>query len=60
MEEIERKEKEPDFTIHTVRSGESLYVIAKRYPGISAQNLKDYNGISDVIRPGQKIKIPKR
>ena len=60
MEEIERKEKEPDHTIYTVRSGDSLYVIAKRYPGISAQTLKDYNGISDRIKPGQKIKIPKR
>ncbi len=60
MEEIERKEKEPDHTIYTVRSGDSLYVIAKRYPGISAQTLKDYNGISDRIKPGQKIKIPNK
>lgn len=59
MEEIRRSEKEPGYTTYTVRSGDSLYVIAKRYPGISAQTLKDFNKISDRIRPGQKIKIPK-
>ncbi len=60
MEEITRKEKEISFTTYTVRSGDSLYVIAKRYPGITAQTLKDFNKISDRIRPGQKIKIPKQ
>jgi membrane-bound lytic murein transglycosylase D len=60
MEEIKRQEKEPTHTMYTVRSGDSLYLIAKRYPGISAQTLKDFNGISDKIKPGQKIKIPKQ
>jgi LysM repeat protein len=59
MEEIKRKEKDPGYTIYTVRPGDSLYVIAKRFPGVSAQTLKDLNGISDKIKPGQKIRIPR-
>ena len=49
-----------DYTVHVVKSGESLYLIAKKYPGISAQNIMDYNGIGSNIKPGMKIKIPKR
>ena len=47
-------------TVYTVRSGDSLYTIAKRYPGVSAENIKQYNGLSsDKIKAGQKLKIPK-
>lgn len=50
-----------DYIIYTVRSGDSFYSIAKNYPGISAQNIMDFNGIdSSKIRPGMKIKIPKK
>jgi membrane-bound lytic murein transglycosylase D len=45
--------------IYTVKSGDSFYSIAKNYPGVSAQNIMDYNGIEgSKIRPGMKIKIP--
>ncbi len=44
---------------YTVRKGDSLYAIAKRYPGVDANDLMRINGISDGIRPGQRIKIPK-
>jgi membrane-bound lytic murein transglycosylase D len=48
-----------DYMTYTVQSGDSFYLIAKRYPGISAQNIMDYNGIdSSKLRPGMKIKIP--
>ena len=48
-----------DYVIYTVKNGDSFYTIAKNYPGISAQNIMDYNGIdSSKIRPGMKIKIP--
>lgn len=46
-------------TNYTVKSGESLYSIAKQFPGVSAQNIMDYNGINANIKPGQVIKIPK-
>lgn len=45
---------------HTVKSGESLYVIAKRYPGISAENIKALNGLkSNNLKIGQKLLIKK-
>lgn len=47
------------FVWYTVRKGDSLYAIAKRYPGVDANDLMRINGISDGIRPGQRIKIPK-
>lgn len=46
-------------TIYTVKSGDSFYSIAKNYPGVSAQNIMDYNGMrSSSLKPGMKIKIP--
>ena len=48
-----------DYVIYTVQPNDSFYSIAKKYPGISAQNIMDYNGLSSSnIRPGMKIKIP--
>jgi membrane-bound lytic murein transglycosylase D len=51
-------EKEAAFTWYTVRSGDSLYLIAKRHPGVSSEQLMKFNGIGPDIRPGQRIKIP--
>lgn len=45
-------------TWYTVRAGDSLYTIAKRYPGIDAARLMRVNGISADIHPGQRLKIP--
>ena len=48
-----------EYITYTVQSGDSFYLIAKRYPGVSAQNIMDYNGIdSSKLKPGMKIKIP--
>ena len=45
---------------YTVKSGDSFYSIAKNYPGVSAQNIMDYNNRENTnIRPGEVIKIPK-
>ena len=50
-----------EYTVYTVKSGDSFYSIAKNYPGISAQNIMDFNGLnSSALRPGMKIKIPKK
>lgn len=47
------------YTEYVVQSGESLYLIAKKFPGVSAQNIMDFNGIGSNIKPGMKLKIPK-
>lgn len=48
------------YTVYTVKKGDTLYEIAKKYPGISAKNIMDYNKIGSNIRPGMKLKIPKK
>ena len=46
-------------TVHTVKSGDTLYAIANKY-GTTYQKLAEYNNISNpsLIRVGQQIKIP--
>jgi LysM repeat protein len=41
-----------------VQSGDSLYRIAQRFPGVTAQRIMEVNGISTAIKPGQELKIP--
>ena len=48
-----------EYTVYTVQSGDSLYLIAKKFSGVSAQNIMDFNGIGSNIKPGMKLKIPK-
>ncbi len=42
---------------YTVQSGDTLYDIAKKYPGISAENIKEWNQIGASIKPGMKLVI---
>ena len=45
---------------YTVKSGDNLGKIARKY-GTTVSNLKKWNNLhSDVIRPGQKLKVGKR
>ncbi|MFD0834749.1 LysM peptidoglycan-binding domain-containing protein [Mariniflexile aquimaris] len=47
-------------TTYTVKSGDSLWTIAQKFPGVSVQNIKDWNGISGTkLKPGMKLKISK-
>lgn len=46
-------------TTYTVKSGDSLWLIAKKFSGVSAQNIMDYNGIGENLTVGQVLKIPK-
>lgn len=48
-----------EYTLYTVKAGDSLYSIARNYHGVSAQNIMDFNGISSSLSIGQVIKIPK-
>lgn len=41
-----------------VQKGDSLYTIAKKYPGVSATDIKKWNNMeTDRIKPGMKLKI---
>lgn len=47
------------FVTYTVQSGDSLYSISRRYPGITAEVIQKTNGLPNTnIRPGQVLKIP--
>ncbi len=49
-----------DGLVHTVRNGESLWTIARRF-GKSVADLKRWNGLTQsVIRPGQKLTVGSR
>ena len=49
--------KKPAATYHTVKKGENLSVIAKRY-GTTPQKIRSINGLkNDVIRAGQKLRV---
>jgi membrane-bound lytic murein transglycosylase D len=49
-----------EFTYYTVRSGDSLYTIAKQFSGVSHSDIIALNQIKDTrgLVPGQKLKIP--
>lgn len=45
---------------YTVRSGDSLWSISQKFPGVSVQNIKKWNDISGSnLKPGTKLKIYK-
>jgi len=49
-----------EYTVYTVRSGDSLYTIAKQFAGVSDLEIKLLNKIKNArsLVPGQKLKIP--
>ncbi|HLR31245.1 MAG TPA: LysM peptidoglycan-binding domain-containing protein [Fodinibius sp.] len=57
-EDIPREERGSDIAMHTVSSGESLGIIARKY-GTSVQALYETNeNLSSTIHPGEKIVVP--
>lgn len=54
------KEKpKEDYITYTVRSGDSLWKIARKYK-VSERQIKQWNKCGDQLQPGQKLKIKKR
>ncbi len=47
------------YVIHTVKSGENLWLIAKQYPGVTTEAIMKANGVTPKLQPGMKLKIPK-
>ncbi|MDT0620492.1 LysM peptidoglycan-binding domain-containing protein [Croceitalea vernalis] len=44
--------------VHVVQSGDSLWTISKKYPGITIENLRQWNGISGRnLKPGDKLRL---
>jgi membrane-bound lytic murein transglycosylase D len=57
---VRRDAADGDYISYTVKSGDSLYAIALKYPGVSVKNIQDTNGLKDTkLRIGQILKIPK-
>ena len=53
-----QKQKQQQTTTHKVKSGESLYVIAKKY-GTTVEALRNANGVKGTsLQPGQTLKVP--
>ena len=49
-----------NFKTYTVKSGDSLWSISQKFPGVSVQNIRDWNDISgNKLKPGMKLKISK-
>ena len=45
------------FTFYTVKSGDSIWGIAQKYSGVSAEDIQRWNNIGNQINIGQKLKI---
>ena len=44
--------------VHTVQKGDSLWTISQKYPGISMENLREWNGIrGNTLQLGTKLKL---
>ncbi|WP_417884621.1 LysM peptidoglycan-binding domain-containing protein [Zunongwangia sp.] len=44
--------------VYTVRKGDSLWSISKKFPGVTVQNLRSWNNINvKHLKPGMKIKV---
>ncbi len=54
-----RESGDQDYVLYEVRSGDTLWDIAKKYPGVTDSDLIRLNGLSDgnKIKPGMIIKI---
>ncbi|MEN9346594.1 MAG: Membrane-bound lytic murein transglycosylase precursor [Bacteroidota bacterium] len=51
------KQAEPKAVVHTVKNGENLWLIAKKYK-TTPEKIMALNKCGENIRPGQKLKIP--
>jgi len=57
---VTTKKINPSAKTYVVRSGDSLWSISQKFPGVSVQNIKKWNDISsNKLKPGMKLQISK-
>ncbi len=56
--------KDPNFIYYTVRKGDNIWLIAKRFPGVSDSDIMRLNGLSassvQKLQPGDVLKIKRK
>lgn len=59
--EIKPVQQQLDYTSYTIRQGDTLYSIARRY-NTTPNDIAEYNNLAnkDALKIGQKLKIPKK
>ena len=59
--EIKTVQQQLDYTSYTIRQGDTLYSIARRY-NITPNDIAEYNNLANknALQVGQKLKIPKK
>jgi len=56
----EKTSSSGDFSVYTVKNGDTLWAIAQKFPGVSVENIKKWNDISGTkLTPGMQLKILK-
>jgi membrane-bound lytic murein transglycosylase D len=55
-----KKKSDEKNSYYTVKSGDSLWSIARKYPRVTEQDLMKWNNCGSNIRPGQKLLIKKK
>lgn len=57
---VAKTTNENNVKIYTVKNGDSLWSISQKFPGVTVQNIKNWNDISsNKLQPGMKLKVSK-
>jgi membrane-bound lytic murein transglycosylase D len=48
-----------NYTLYIVKQGDNLWLISKKYPGVTPEAIMKANGVDTKLQPGMQLKIPK-